>query len=531
MKFLLTISIVILSFQLTIAQTEKTILTNHNDSIKPITNSINDTLSANVPTKKRYKEGTDQFSIFVGGGLSTFKFNPQIGDLENRLGVTIGADYTHYWSANWGISVGLTFDRFNSSLAYHQDSTYYQTIDVDNEDFTLITNFNELLEKQKTWLIGVPIELKYRLPLNEKAGVMIGVGPKLSTSIKSSSQVTSGSYSTKGYYPQYGSNTIIYPGDAPGFDTYEPREKVSSSIGFGISAISDIDLYYRLSPIFLIYGGPYFEYQLNKSKHDQTTPIVEYHVVSPTEAYTTYDTGITENAPSGAKKLAVGAKIGLILDLGGAKNVRAMNADRKAAEQLRLAELKRAATEDSLANAYLLALRQKAQADSIAEVERKVEEARRVAALALLAEQQRINDSITNAKAKNVTVVMDVRTNKLSQDELDVLKLPIVYNFGSADLNNQSKINAQRIGEVLARHPDLQLVITGHTCDIGNENYNYQLGLRRAKSLNTEFTKAGVNATQITSLSKGETEPLLPNTDEMNRQKNRRVVCIIKDEK
>ncbi len=208
-----------------------------------------------------------------------------------------------------------------------------------------------------------------------------------------------------------------------------------------------------------------------------------------------------------------------------------MNADRKAAEQLRLAELKRAATEDSLANAYLLALRQKAQADSIAEVERKAEEARRVAALALLAEQQRINDSITNAKAKNVTVVMDVRTNKLSQDELDVLKLPIVYNFGSADLNNQSKINAQRIGEVLARHPDLQLVITGHTCDIGNENYNYQLGLRRAKSLNTEFTKAGVIATQITSLSKGETEPLLPNTDEMNRQKNRRVVCIIKDEK
>lgn len=522
MKFLIALGSLLCCIQLNFAQKA--------DSIQLQNKLIDDSLYQEAKKKISIKEDTHQFSFFVGGGLSTFTFKPELGDLNNRLGITIGADYTYYWHPNWGVNLGITVDRLNSSLSYHQDSVYYPSIDTDGTDFVLISNFNNLEEVQKTWVVGMPIELRYRQPISNIMGFFAGIGPKLSSSLSSTSQVATGSYSTKGFYPQYGSNTIIPPGAGPGFDVYEPREKVSSSVGFSISMISDIDFYYRLTPALLIYGGPYFEYQLNKTTHNEEKPIIEYHVVSQSEAFTTYNTGITDNAPSGAKKMAVGAKIGVILDLGGAKAIRQMKSDRDTKEMLRLAELRRQATEDSLANATLLALRQQAINDSIAQVARMEEEARRKAELALLAEQQRVNDSIANAKAKNVTVEMDIRTNKLSQDELDILKLPIIYNFGSADLSNQSKTNAQKIGEVLARHPDLELIITGHTCDIGNENYNYQLGLRRAQSLNNEFITAGVLKSQTTTLSKGEFEPLLPNTDEMNRQKNRRVVCIIKDD-
>ncbi|MBP8850601.1 MAG: OmpA family protein, partial [Breznakibacter sp.] len=201
-----------------------------------------------------------------------------------------------------------------------------------------------------------------------------------------------------------------------------------------------------------------------------------------------------------------------------------------AAEQARLEALARQkAYDDSVANAlYLAELRNKHIADSIANAQRLADEAARLALLAKLVEEQRIKDSIANAK--EVAVIMDIKTKTLSDDELALLKLPIIFAKGSADITDQSKINAQRIGAMLAKHPDLLFRITGHTCDLGDDKVNYRLGLRRAETLFREFSSAGVKASQITTFSKGELEPLYPNINEDNRRRNRRVVVVIEDE-
>ncbi len=68
--------------------------------------------------------------------------------------------------------------------------------------------------------------------------------------------------------------------------------------------------------------------------------------------------------------------------------------------------------------------------------------------------------------------------------------------------------------------------LTGYTCDLGTEKYNLVLGQQRAdkikKSLESKFPTA-----KISTESKGESEPLKPNTSEANREANRRVNITI----
>ncbi|MBP8851083.1 MAG: OmpA family protein, partial [Breznakibacter sp.] len=68
-----------------------------------------------------------------------------------------------------------------------------------------------------------------------------------------------------------------------------------------------------------------------------------------------------------------------------------------------------------------------------------------------------------------------------------------------------------------------------HTCDLGAENTNYRLGLKRANALVLAFEQAGKERSKMTPSSKGELQPTVPNTSNENRKKNRRVVVVIED--
>ncbi len=68
-----------------------------------------------------------------------------------------------------------------------------------------------------------------------------------------------------------------------------------------------------------------------------------------------------------------------------------------------------------------------------------------------------------------------------------------------------------------------KIVITGHTSDEGEEDYNYELALKRAESFKQHLINVGVNADQITTASEGETKPIASNDTEEGKAKNRRV--------
>jgi len=76
-------------------------------------------------------------------------------------------------------------------------------------------------------------------------------------------------------------------------------------------------------------------------------------------------------------------------------------------------------------------------------------------------------------------------------------------------------------------NPNYRIHIIGHTDDDGNDLYNETLGKKRATSARNFLKKMGVKNKIITS-SKGESQPMAPNTTDANKQKNRRVNFVLK---
>jgi OmpA-OmpF porin, OOP family len=67
------------------------------------------------------------------------------------------------------------------------------------------------------------------------------------------------------------------------------------------------------------------------------------------------------------------------------------------------------------------------------------------------------------------------------------------------------------------------IVATGYTDLSGPPAYNYKLSERRAAAVKAELVRLGVPATSITTIGRGENDPLVPTKDGVREAQNRRV--------
>lgn len=104
----------------------------------------------------------------------------------------------------------------------------------------------------------------------------------------------------------------------------------------------------------------------------------------------------------------------------------------------------------------------------------------------------------------------------------DLRGLRIQFAFDDYNLSTRSKENLEKIAGWLSKDSAAKIQIEGHTCDIGTPEYNLALGERRANSAKKYLEGLGVNAVRISTISYGEERPMVPNSDEANRSKNRR---------
>ena len=104
----------------------------------------------------------------------------------------------------------------------------------------------------------------------------------------------------------------------------------------------------------------------------------------------------------------------------------------------------------------------------------------------------------------------------------DLRELRIQFAFDDYNLSTHSKENLEKIAGWMSKDSAAKIQIEGHTCDIGTPEYNLALGERRANSAKKYLEGLGVNTTRISTISYGEERPMVPNSDEANRSKNRR---------
>lgn len=90
--------------------------------------------------------------------------------------------------------------------------------------------------------------------------------------------------------------------------------------------------------------------------------------------------------------------------------------------------------------------------------------------------------------------------------KVDSVFLPIRFGFDSDRLDASGVKEALRLSEFLKVQKVPRLLITGHTDDVGDANYNLDLSLRRAGGLRDFLLSDGVYA-KIEIIGKGESEP------------------------
>jgi OOP family OmpA-OmpF porin len=104
-----------------------------------------------------------------------------------------------------------------------------------------------------------------------------------------------------------------------------------------------------------------------------------------------------------------------------------------------------------------------------------------------------------------------------------VIQADALFDFDKSVLRPDGK---KSIDDALARirGVDLEMVIaTGHTDSIGTDAYNQKLSERRAAAVKEYLVSKGVPASKITTIGKGESQPVATNKTSEGRQKNRRV--------
>jgi outer membrane protein OmpA-like peptidoglycan-associated protein len=103
----------------------------------------------------------------------------------------------------------------------------------------------------------------------------------------------------------------------------------------------------------------------------------------------------------------------------------------------------------------------------------------------------------------------------------------IQFDFNSDAIKPSSYEIVDTLGEALKQNTGLRIRIIGHTDNVGKDDYNKQLSAKRAEAVKTYIvTNFGVSAERVQIEGMGAANPLVPNTTEEGRAKNRRVEFI-----
>ncbi|MBW1296107.1 OmpA family protein [Aquimarina litoralis] len=119
--------------------------------------------------------------------------------------------------------------------------------------------------------------------------------------------------------------------------------------------------------------------------------------------------------------------------------------------------------------------------------------------------------------------------SRLEEVEKGIANKTLYSDFGSKEFKPDATLSnyALELKSYLNKYPTKSVLITGHTDDVGDDDSNQFFGLKRAENVKKHFIAQGIPEDKLTSKSKGESDPIVPNTSEENRAKNRRIEIIV----
>lgn len=429
----------------------------------------------------------------VGGGFLTNRVVSSQNDLSNRWGGGALFELQYqYIPGRFGFGIGAQLSYLHSGITLPQGlELSYPAVTPSSLDVNFV--LQKTYELEHTLMLEVPIQAFYVYPIAQDWKLNAGLGVSVALPVYGSYSLRSGRY-----YGNYSDGRIAVTNawqENPDFKLLDkdlkgpiryrlPNVGLQADLGFVYEASEQYAL------VFGIYGNYYF---MNNVTPSSDVPYTELH-----------QGAFNSSLVSSVHPCEAGVKVGIRFSLPD---------KRREAEILAIEEA---------------AQREQARQDSIAKAQQEELEALEAARKA--EQERKRQDSI-----RQVQLQREQEAREALQRELDSLTMYLergatYFKHNSAALctTEQTEEAVDYIKGYLDRHPDKVLVVTGHTCDLGESDYNQSMGLRRAQAYKKYCVKCGIAEERIQPESKGETEPAAPNVSIANRSLNRHIVLSIR---
>lgn len=120
---------------------------------------------------------------------------------------------------------------------------------------------------------------------------------------------------------------------------------------------------------------------------------------------------------------------------------------------------------------------------------------------------------------------------EVERQQNEILKLTmsseVSFDFNSAHIKSTFQAPLNKIADIMSRYPQTQIVVVGHTDNVGSDQYNLDLSLRRANAVADYLIIRGVAISRMGTEGRGEMEPIASNDIVTGRAQNRRVEVFV----
>lgn len=103
----------------------------------------------------------------------------------------------------------------------------------------------------------------------------------------------------------------------------------------------------------------------------------------------------------------------------------------------------------------------------------------------------------------------------------------VFFVFGTSTLIEESRVDLDKVLDLMQQNPTLKVELAGHTDNIGKAADNQRLSEQRAKAVYDYLIAHGVAADRLTYKGYGDTHPIADNSTDAGRAQNRRTTFTV----
>jgi outer membrane protein OmpA-like peptidoglycan-associated protein len=144
-----------------------------------------------------------------------------------------------------------------------------------------------------------------------------------------------------------------------------------------------------------------------------------------------------------------------------------------------------------------------------------------------------IHEQEENREPDGIAACRDAFNASMSRVEAAMMPAPVAmpmpgeylvfFDWNKADVTPEAASILDSVVATAKKMGDTKVVATGYTDTSGSAAYNVGLSVRRAEAVKEVLTSEGIPAQNITTIGRGEEDPLVPTGPDVREPQNRRV--------